>query len=256
MHFAVIAHQFDRPKTRSYNKRVAPDWRAVLKKRRALLFLAPLLLAALLLPKEERRAVSTQQAPITLVIDAGHGGIDCGALGLDGTRESDLNLAVALRLCALAELYGQNCVMIREDDSSKSDTEAYSEHRDLVCRAELTNAVERPVYISIHQNTYPTGQPSGPQVIYAAGEESERLGALTHANLLKSLYPSCRRVAEPASRRLYVLSHVSCPAILVECGFLSNAIDLENLKKPGFQTALAGVIMASFLQFQSNTVRI
>ena len=223
-----------------------------------ILLLLLLLLAVFFLLRrgEKRMAVSARSGNFTLVIDAGHGGIDCGALGLDGTRESDLNLAIALRLRALAELYGQDNTMIRQDDSTKSDTDAYSERRDLECRTELTNGARNPVYIGIHQNTYPTGQPSGPQVIYAGGGGSETLGLLTQANLLRSLYPDCRRVAEPSTKRLYILSHVSCPAILVECGFMSNMIDLQQLKDPGFQTGLAAVLMASYLQFQINTERI
>lgn len=234
------------------------EYRRDLQKRSLMLvFFLLTFVAAFLLRAGEKQ--ETSAGPInsaTLVIDAGHGGIDCGALGIDGTRESDLNLAIALKLRALAELYGQDNLMIRQDDSTKSDTEAYSEHRDLECRAELTNSARNPVYISIHQNTYPSGQPSGPQVIYAAAEGSRELGTLTHTNLLRTLYPDCRRVSEPATRRLYVLSHVSCPAILVECGFLSNIIDLERLKDPAFQTSLAAVMMGSFLQFQDNTERI
>ena len=221
-----------------------------------LLLPAVLVLLFLLTRGEKQETAASPENERTLVIDAGHGGIDCGALGVDGTKESDLNLAIALRLRALAELYGQNNLMIRQDDSTKSDTESYSEHRDLVCRAELTNAALNPVYISIHQNTYPTGQPSGPQVIYASGDSSRALGMLTHANILRSLYPDSRRVAEPASKQLYVLSHVDCPAILVECGFLSNPHDLERLKDPGFQIGLASVLIASYLQFQRNTERI
>ena len=234
------------------------EYRHDLQKRSLLLviFLLTFVTAFLLKNSEKRETSAAVKDSSTLVIDAGDGGIDCGALGLDGTRESDLNLAIALKLRALAELYGQDNLMIRQDDSTKSDTESYSEHRDLECRTELTNSARNPVYISIHQNTYPTGQPSGPQVIYAAAEGSRDLGALTHANLLRSLYPDCRRVAEPATRRLYVLSHVNCPAILVECGFLSNMIDLERLKDSSFQTGLAAVLMGSFLQFRSNTERI
>ena len=237
---------------------VRTETRHVREKALLALLLLPLLLAAfLLLSREEKRVrASAKPRGTTLVIDAGHGGIDCGALGPDGTRESDLNLAIALKLRALAELYGQDNTMIRQDDSTKSDTESYSEHRDLVCRTELTSAASNPVYISIHQNTFPTGQPSGPQVIYASGEESAALGRLTHANLLRSLYPDCRRVAEPATRQLYILSHLSCPAILVECGFVSNMLDLERLKDPGFQTGHAAVLMASYLQYSANTERI
>ena len=192
----------------------------------------------------------------TLVIDPGHGGIDSGALGLDGTRESDVNLAIALKLRALAEFCGQDNTLIRQDDSSKCDSEQYSEHRDLECRTALVNESANPIYVSIHQNKFPTGQPSGPQVIYAAGKGSEQLGNITHGNLIGSLCPENRRVAEPATRRLYILSHVSCPAVLVECGFLSNPTDLENLKNPSFQSKLAVILMASVRQYQENTVRI
>ncbi len=192
----------------------------------------------------------------TLVIDPGHGGVDSGALGADGTRESDVNLAIGLKLRALAEFCGQDNALIRQDDSSKCDSERYSEHRDLECRTALVNEAANPIYVSIHQNKFPTGQPSGPQVLYAAGKSSEQLGSITHGNLIRSLCPENRRVAEPASKKLYILSHVSCPAVLVECGFLSNPNDLENLKNPAFQSKLAVILMASVRQYQENTVRI
>ena len=200
--------------------------------------------------------VSLTDAGPTLVIDPGHGGIDCGALGADGTKESDLNLEIALKLRALAELYGKENLLIRHDDRTRCDTESYSEHRDLECRVADVEKAANPIYISIHQNTFPTGQASGPQVIYAPEENSRRLGTVTHANLLRSLYTDSRRVAEPGTGKLYILSHLKCPAILVECGFLSNAADLANLKRPEFQVSLAAVLMASYLQYLVNTERI
>ena len=200
--------------------------------------------------------VSLTDAGPTLVIDPGHGGIDCGALGADGTKESDLNLEIALKLRALAELYGKENLLIRQDDRTRCDTESYSEHRDLECRVEDVEKAANPIYISIHQNTFPTGQASGPQVIYAPEENSRRLGTVTHANLLRSLYTESRRVAEPGTGKFYILSHLKCPAILVECGFLSNAADLANLKRPEFQVSLAAVLMASYLQYLVNTERI
>ena len=186
----------------------------------------------------------------TLVIDPGHGGIDGGAVAVDGTKESDINLAIALKLRALAEFYALENVMTRQDDRSRSSAERYSEHEDLVSRADFVNAAENPVLISIHQNCFPTGQPSGPQVLYAASEASESLGKLTHQNLIGNLYPGNRRVAEPASKKLYVLNHVSCPAILVECGFLSNLSDLGKLSDSSYQTTLSAVLMASYLQYK------
>ena len=231
----------------------------MIAEKRHRLLLASLILPALflgilfhILLRRTETVILSDQAP-TLVIDPGHGGIDSGALGADGTRESDLNLEIALRLRALAELYGKENNLIRQDDSTRCDTEQYSEHRDLECRAEETRKVQNPVYISIHQNTFPTGQASGPQVIYAPGESSKLLGTLTHQNLLRALYPDSRRVAEQSRGKLYILSNVQCPAVLVECGFLSNPVDLANLQRPGFQTSLAAVLMASYLQYLNNT---
>ena len=220
-----------------------------------LILFAFLLLLTFFLGKRQETAAGSKSG-MTLVIDPGHGGIDSGAVGIDGTRESDLNLSIAMKLRAMAELYGQENTLIRQEDISLCDSENYSEHRDLECRTELTCAALNPVYISIHQNDFPTAQPRGVQVIYAGGEESREFGTITHMNLLRILDPQSRRVAEPATKRLYILSHLSCPAILVECGFVSNAIDLENLKKPAYQTSLAAILMGSYLQYVQNTVRI
>lgn len=190
-------------------------------------------------------------API-LVIDPGHGGIDSGAIAADGSKESDINLAIALKLRALAEFCGLDNALVRQEDITMSDTPDYSEHRDLQRRAEIVNSKNNCVYISIHQNCYPTGQPSGSLVIYSDRSDSEQLGKLTHSNLISSLNPDNRRIAEPANDKYYVLSHVDCPAILVECGFMSNFSEMERLKSPQYQTSVAAVLVASFIQYTQN----
>ena len=88
--------------------------------------------------------------------------------------------------------------------------------------------------------------------MYAATQGSEEFGKLMHGNLIRSLAPENRRVAEPASKGLYILSHVSCPAVLVECGFMSNFSDMENLKTSGYQTSVAAVLMGSYLQYRTG----
>ncbi len=201
---------------------------------------------------EETDTVLSDAEPRILVIDAGHGGIDSGAVAADGSKESDINLAIALKLRALAEFYGQNNLMIRQDDITMSDLPSYSERRDLERRAELVNSAGKCVYISIHQNCYPTGQPSGSLVIFSSDEQSEALGKLTHENMVKSLDPENRRVAEPADKSYYILSNVNCPAILIECGFMSNFSEMERLKTSEYQSALAAVMMASFLQYSQS----
>lgn len=199
-------------------------------------------------------AVLTEEA--TLVIDAGHGGIDGGAVGADGSRESDINLAIALRLQAVSAFCGQSAVMTRTDDSRGADALSYSEHEELVYRTQVVNATPNAVLLSIHQNCYPTAQPSGAQVLYSSNGKSEDFGRLMHDNLVSSLDPQNRRVAEPDKNRLYILSNVDCPAILVECGFVSNHSDITKLTDSRYQTALSTVLMASYLQFIHSNLHI
>ena len=184
-----------------------------------------------------------------LIIDPGHGGIDGGALAYNGVKESDLNLSIALKLRDLAAFCGCETVMTRQDDSRRTDILSYSEHEDLVHRTELVNRVPSGVLISIHQNCFPTSQPSGAQVLYGPGEESRRLGVLTHGLILSALQPENRRVAEPASPGLYLTAHAEHPSILVECGFLSNLSDLQRLGSDGYQSAFAAVLLSAFLQY-------
>ena len=184
-----------------------------------------------------------------LIIDPGHGGIDGGAIAYNGVKESDLNLAIALKLRDLADFCGCETLLTRQDDSRRTDILSYSEHEDLVHRVEIINGVSNGVLMSIHQNCYPTSQPSGAQVLYAAGEESRRLGLLTHGLILSHLQPENRRVAEPAPEKLYITAHVRCPAILVECGFVSNLSDLERLSDEVYQTSFAAALLSAYLQY-------
>lgn len=189
----------------------------------------------------------------TLVIDPGHGGVDGGAIAIDGSRESDINLSIATKLDALARLCGINTLMTRVSDSSSADMTQYSEHRDLVHRTEIANSKENAILISIHQNCYPTSQPKGAQVMHADDEQSKTLAWLMQSNLTTCLDPENRRLAEPAPKRLYITSNVNCPAVLVECGFMSNFSDIEKLKDNDYQSSVALVLLASYIQFTQGT---
>lgn len=199
--------------------------------------------------RSDRVPASAGYTPRTLVIDAGHGGIDGGAISDDGTKESDINLAIALRLDSIVRFCGQKTVMTRLDDSPKTDMISYSEHKDLESRAAMINNTANAVLISIHQNDYPTAQPKGAQVLYSSHEGSERLGKLLQANLILQLDPENRRVACPAPKDLYLTANTNCPAVLVECGFMSNNFEVLKLKDPKYQTELAALIAASYLSF-------
>ena len=196
---------------------------------------------------------NTDTGLYTLVIDPGHGGFDGGAVSDDGSKESDINLAIALKLRALSELLGQPLTMTRCDDSIRSEYADYSEHEDLVRRTEQINHTPGAILISIHQNDFPTGQPSGAQVLYAASPGSAELGKRCHQNLISQLDPMNRRVAEPAPKALYITSHVDCPAILVECGFMSNNFEVQKLCSSAYQCSIALILAASLLQYLSDS---
>ncbi len=214
-----------------------------------LMLAACVLLSAFFLIREAAKVQSMASAGLpVLVIDPGHGGIDGGAVADDGSKESDINLAIGLRLRAQAELLGIPVAMTRCDDRARSDFASYSEHEDLVRRTELVNKTPGAILISIHQNDFPTSQPSGAQVLYAASPGSEELGKRCHQNLITQLDPTNRRVAVPAPKALYITSHVRCPAILVECGFMSNIYDVQKLCSEDYQLSLALVLAASLLQ--------
>ena len=220
-----------------------------------LLFLAA---TAIIGSRERHRAVPTAAGaagPDTLVIDPGHGGLDGGASAADGTTESTINLAIALRLRDLCRLLGVPCAMTRTEETLAYPPELDSIHEKKVWdqqqRLAMTGTLEHPVLLSIHQNFYPDPRPSGVQVLYAESAGSERLGTIAQDNLLEWLCPTCRRVLMPAGRSIFLMKQVRCPAILVECGFLSNPEEAEQLRTPGYQTKLAAVLLASYLQYEN-----
>ena len=221
------------------------------------LMLAILLLGAAsvwtIVSYSERIAASAHAPPPTLVIDAGHGGFDGGAISADGTKESDINLAVALKLESIVRFCGQKTVMTRWDDSRKTDILSYSEHDELKARADLANKTDNAVLISIHQNFYPTAQPKGAQVLYSAFGDSDKLGKRMQELLVTRLDPENRRLAAPAPSDLYLTANTRCPAVLVECGFMSNNFEVLKLKENGYQNALALVIAAAYLEYISGS---
>ncbi len=193
-----------------------------------------------------------------LVIDAGHGGADGGALAADGTEESDINLDIALRLQALAAFWGERTVMTRSDASidypGEADTISAKKIADQHARVGLVNSTPGAVLVSIHQNKYPAASPHGIQVFYGAVPGSEELAKLAQANLTGQLCPENRRVAAPIDSSVYLMKNARCAAILVECGFLSNPDDLGKLQTEPYRLKLAAVLLASYLQYTRGTI--
>ena len=233
-----------------------PSWRkTILPLTIALLFIALTAIIAVAIPHSAVETAGRNSPAEILVIDAGHGGLDGGAVSADGYRESEINLDVARRLFDLCSFFGKSCAMTRDSEALPYPPEAVSVREkktwDQKRRVLMINAAEDAVLFSIHQNLYPDPRPSGTQVLYAATDGSAELGVLTHQNLLSCLCPDNRRLAIPAADSIYLLKSVNCPAILVECGFLSNPEETQKLVSPAYQKAIAAILCASYLQYRS-----
>jgi N-acetylmuramoyl-L-alanine amidase len=190
----------------------------------------------------------------TLVIDAGHGGEDGGAVSVSGAVESQINLAIALRLDALMGLYGVNTLMLRSTDISLHDPDASTLRQkkvsDLHNRAAAIEELDDPVVISIHQNTYTDERFHGSQVFYANGQLSLPLAQLTQTALKEALDPENERQPTAVAENVYLMNHISCRAILVECGFLSNPEEDRLLQSSDYQLKLAAVLAGAYLSYQ------
>ncbi len=186
-----------------------------------------------------------------LIIDAGHGGADGGAVAPDGTPESAINLSVALKLDDLARLFGLDTVLTRENEDlfypESANTIREKKLWDQKRRLELINSTDNAILISIHQNKYPDSRPFGPQVLYGGIDGSEELGNICHQMLNEHLCPENRRLAMPASKDIFLMKNAKCRSILVECGFLSNIDEFSKLCSDDYQRKLAAIILSAYM---------
>ena len=189
----------------------------------------------------------------TFVIDPGHGGEDGGAVAEDGTTEKELNLQVSGALNLLLELNGCKTVMTRETDTllydKYGDLDNYKGQKkiyDLKNRVRIAKEQENPIYIGIHMNKFPEKKYSGLQVYYSKNNEKSKLFAQNvQKNTHTYVQNSNNRSPKRADSSIYVLDSLDCPAILVECGFMSNDRELALLKTESYRRNIAAMIFIS-----------
>lgn len=192
-----------------------------------------------------------------IILDAGHGGFDGGAVADDGTIEKDINLSVTKRLKELFLLGGFEVVMIREDDvgldSNSDESIGKRKVSDMKKRLELVNANEEAVFISIHQNNFSSGSARGAQVFYSSNSsESEALAYNIQRSFEQRLQKENKRNIKKADKNIYLLYNAKIPALIVECGFLSNSQELALLKSEEYQKKLAFTIYCGYLDYLSE----
>ncbi len=197
-----------------------------------------------------RDALSMPQT--TVVLDAGHGGSDGGAVSCTGARECEINLAITQRLDDLLHLLGCPTLQLRQGDTdlASADAASISEKKvtDLKNRVARINQQADAVLVSIHQNQFSQSQYRGAQVFYAPNTESRAFAALMQQNLRAGLDPANKRECKPGSG-IFLLEKIECPGILVECGFLSNPGEEALLRSKDYQKRLAAVLAGSITAF-------
>lgn len=189
----------------------------------------------------------------TYVIDAGHGGEDGGAIASDGTTEKDLNLKMSEAVSLIFKLNCNDVRMTRTEDTllydCYNDLTDYTGKKkiyDLKNRVRLTEEHADPVYIGIHMNKFTVEKYRGLQVYYSKNNESSAyLANSVQKDTSKYLQPDNKRIIKRADSSIYVLDKLSCPAILIECGFLSNNEELSLLKTEEYRRELSLVIFTS-----------
>ena len=190
-----------------------------------------------------------------IVLDPGHGGEDGGAVSANGVRESGLNLEISLRTRDLLRFLGIPVVMTRETDLSIHSPEAVtvSEKKisDLKNRVALVSGTENPILVSIHQNMFAESKYYGTQLFYADSDPSRQLAEELQALFAAELDPSNHRRAKPCEN-VYLLSRISCPGVLVECGFLSNPKEEALLQSAEYQKKLAAVLAAGLFIYRQQ----
>ena len=192
---------------------------------------------------------STGQGRV-LVIDAGHGGEDGGAVALDGSvSESSINLAVALRVNDLMRLLGQPTIMTRTQDISIHSAQAKGirekKASDLQNRAALVNEQDCACLLSIHQNSLPSSTVTHGAQVFPNRRKGADLWAQEVQNALnRAVNKGNETRTKPIADTIYLMNHITAPGILVECGFLSNTRETDLLQQETYQLRLATAITA------------
>ena len=213
-----------------------------------MLLLAAISLGAWMFREPAAKAVfGDADAPLTVVIDPGHGGEDGGTSTSDGVTEAGINLEISLRLRDLLRFCGLRTSMIRETDTAvytEGNNISQKKVSDLKHRVQMVNQTPNALLVSIHENFFEQSKYSGAQVFYAKTKGSEALAERTQESLRTALDPGNRRQCKP-SASVYLMEHAECPAILVECGFLSNPPEAKRLQTATYQQKIAAAVTSA-----------
>lgn len=214
--------------------------------------MALLLIAGIFgLSREGAKLVSQQKADkATVVLDAGHGGADPGKIGVNGEKEKNLNLEIALLLKKELEEHDIHVVLTRSSDEGLYDSNSKNKKvQDLQKRCDLIHKTAPDCMVSIHQNSYTTPEVKGAQVFYYTHSvEGKKLAEDLQAALVEKVDPDNNRLAK-GNTSYYLLKKTDVPAAIAECGFLSNPEEAQLLTSEEYQKKISKAICEGVLKY-------
>ena len=217
------------------------------------LFLLAGLCTFFLSARLDNEAVAAASAPPIVIIDAGHGGEDGGAVGVNGVLEKDINLTMANELAALLRAAGVEVILTRTEDKllygEGEDIPGERKKNDLKNRLAVAEENPNAIFVSIHMNTFSVAKYSGLQVYYADTEGSRELAGAIQNAVRGDVQPENHRVPHAASSSIYLLYHAVGTSVLVECGFLSNPAECALLSQKDYQSRLCFSIFCGMMEY-------
>ena len=194
-----------------------------------------------------------------IVIDAGHGGEDGGAVSKDGVMEKNINLSIAMQLSELLKAEGYEVTLTRTEDVSLHEEGTASvkgrKASDLKQRLKIMQEHPDAMFVSVHLNQFPDSSIWGAQVFYSPNNEESKALAESLQGSLKELQPDNKRVCKEADRNIYLLKKAECPAVIVECGFLSNPDEAAKLQSEDYQRQMAQTIFNGITTYYQQDVQ-
>ncbi len=192
-----------------------------------------------------------------VIVDAGHGGEDGGAVALDKSAEKNYNLDIALRLRQILAFYGYNVIMTRTEDVMTCDdgleTVRSKKISDIHNRFNIIENNPDALFISIHQNKFSDTSQHGTQVFYSGNNPgSKALADSIQQSVTENIQPDNTRRTKKSGTEIFLLYHSKIPSVLVECGFISNYDDLQKLKTDEYRLQLAMLIAEGVKKYKGD----
>ncbi len=190
---------------------------------------------------------------LVIVIDAGHGGIDPGAISAKGDYEKDLNLKISLLIGEELEIKGYNVVYTRRDDKlllgPGEDIKGIRKISDLKNRCKIANQYKKSIFVSIHMNSFGDAKYSGLQVYFSDNNSDSRILAQKIQSSVKEKVQNDNKRAIKNGRNIYVLKNCNNVGVLIECGFLTNSEESAKLSEKEYQKRLSFSVVCGIIEY-------